>query len=89
LGLLISVGLFPLFVQPIFVGYLIALATVVYLASKPKSAALNIYLAFMFRWSVFIVFTILSLKFITEKTLLAVFLLVYLNTTFNPKPITA
>jgi hypothetical protein len=27
--------------------------------------------------------------FITEKSLLAVFLLVYLNSTFNPKQITA
>jgi hypothetical protein len=29
------------------------------------------------------------LIYVTENTLLAVFLLVYLNTTFNPKPITA
>jgi len=86
---LISIALFPLFVQPIFVGYLFALATVIYLASKPKSEALNLYLAFIFRWSVFIIFTILSLMFITEKSLLAVFLLVYLNSTFNPKQITA
>tara|TARA_B100000902_G_scaffold224050_1_gene212822 strand:+ start:478 stop:771 length:294 start_codon:yes stop_codon:yes gene_type:complete len=89
LGLLIAAALFPIFVQPIFVGYLFALASVIYIASKPKSEALNLYLAFMFRWSVFIVFTILSLIYVTENTLLAIFLLVYLNTTFNPKPITA
>ena len=74
--------------QPIFIGYLFALAAVIYLASKPQNEVLNLYLAFIFRWSVFIVFTILSLMFVTEKTLLAVFLLVYLNSTFNPKPIT-
>ena len=78
-----------MFVQAIFIGYLFALAAVIYIASKPQSEALNLYLAFIFRWSIFIVFTILSLMFITEKTLLAVFLLVYLNSTFNPKPITA
>ena len=74
--------------QPIFIGYLFALAAVIYLASKPQNEVLNLYLAFIFRWSIFIVFTIFSLMFITEKTLLAVFLLVYLNSTFNPKPIT-
>ena len=74
--------------QPIFVGYLFALTAAIYLASKPQNEVLNLYLAFMFRWSVFIVFTILSLMFIAEKTLLAVFLLVYLNSTFNPKQIT-
>ena len=74
--------------QPIFIGYLFALAVVIYLASKPQNEVLNLYLAFIFRWSVFIVFTILSLMFITEKTLLAVFLLVYLNSTFNPKSVT-
>ena len=89
LGLLIAAALFPLFVQPIFIGYLLAVASVIHIASKPKSEALNLYLAFIFRWSVFIVFTILSLIYVTENTLLAVFLLVYLNTTFNPKPITA
>ena len=89
LGLLISVVLFPVIAQPIFIGYLFALAAVIYLASKPQNEVLNLYLAFIFRWSVFIVFTILSLMFITEKTLLAVFLLVYLNSTFNPKSITA
>ena len=89
LGLLIAVGLFPMFVQPIFVGYVLALAAVIYIASKPKNEALNLYLAFILRWSVFIIFTTLSLVYITENTLLAVFLLVYLNTTFNPKPITA
>ena len=89
LGLLISVALFPVIAQPIFIGYLFALAAVIYLASKPQNEALNLYLAFIFRWSVFIVFTMLSLTFITEKTLLAVFLLVYLNSTFNPKSITA
>ncbi len=88
LGLLISIALFPIFVQPIFIGYLFALAAVIYLASKPKSEALNLYLAFIFRWSVFIAFTILSLVFITEKSLLAIFLLVYLNSTFNPKQTT-
>ena len=88
LGLLISVALFPVIAQPIFIGYLFALAAVIYLASKPQNEVLNLYLAFIFRWSVFIVFTVLSLMFITEKTLLAVFLLVYLNSTFNPKPIT-
>jgi len=89
LGLLISVALFPLIAQPIFVGYLFALAAVIYLASKPQNEVLNLYLAFIFRWSIFIVFTILSLTFISENTLLAVFLLVYLNSTFNPKSITA
>ena len=88
LGLLISVALFPMIAQPIFVGYLFALTAAIYLASKPQNEVLNLYLAFMFRWSVFIVFTILSLMFIAEKTLLAVFLLVYLNSTFNPKQIT-
>ena len=88
LGLLISVVLFPMFVQPIFVGYVIALATVIYVASRPKNEALNLYLAFILRWSVFIIFTILSLIYVTENTLIAVFLLVYLNTTFNPKPFT-
>ena len=66
-----------------------ALAAAIYIASRPKNEALNLYLAFILRWSVFIIFTILSLIYVTEKTLLAVFLLVYLNTTFNPKPITA
>ena len=75
--------------QPIFIGYLFALAAVIYLASKPQNEVLNLYLAFIFRWSIFIVFTILSLTFIPEKTLLAVFLLVYLNSTFNPKSVTA
>jgi hypothetical protein len=89
LGLLISVVLFPMFVQPIFVGYVMALAAVIYIASRPKNEALNLYLAFILRWSVFIIFTILSLIYVTENTLMAVFLLVYLNTTFNPKPITA
>jgi hypothetical protein len=89
LGLLISVVLFPMFVQPIFIGYVIALAGVIYIASRPKNEALNLYLAFILRWTVFIIFTILSLKYVTENTLLSVFLLVYLNTTFNPKPITA
>ena len=86
---MISAALFPMFVQPIFIGYLLALAAVLYIASKPKSEALNLYLAFIFRWSAFIIFTILCLKYITENTLIAVFLLVYLNTTFNPKPISA
>ena len=89
LGLLTSVALFPMIAQPIFIGYLIALAAVINLASKPQNEVLNLYLAFIFRWAVFIVFTILSLMFITEKTLLAVFLLVYLNSTFNPKSVTA
>jgi len=77
-----------MFAQPIFVGYLFALAAVLYIASKPKSEALNLYLAFIFRWAAFIIFTILCLKYIKENTLIAVFLLVYLNTTFNPKIIT-
>ena len=89
LGLSISVVLFPMIAQPIFIGYLFALAAVIYLASKPQNEVLNLYLAFIFRWSIFIVFTILSLTFISENTLLAVFLLVYLNSTFNPKSITA
>jgi len=89
LGLLISIALFPMIAQPIFIGYLFALAAVIYLASKPQNEVLNLYLAFIFRWSIFIVFTILSLTFISENTLLAVFLLVYLNSTFNPKSITA
>ena len=86
---MISIALFPMFVQPIFVGYLFALTAVLYIASKPKSEAVNLYLAFILRWSAFIIFTILCLKYITENTLIAVFLLVYLNTTFNPKLITA
>ena len=86
---MISIALFPMFVQPIFLGYLFALAAVLYIASKPKSEALNLYLAFIFRWAAFIIFTILCLKYIKENTLIAVFLLVYLNTTFNPKIITA
>ena len=86
---MISVVLFPMFVQPIFVGYVMALAAVIYISSRPKNEALNLYLAFILRWSVFIIFTILSLIYVTENTLIAVFLLVYLNTTFNPKPITA
>jgi uncharacterized membrane protein len=44
---MISVALFPMFVQPIFIGYLFALAAVLYIASKPKSEALNLYLAFI------------------------------------------
>ena len=78
-----------MFVQPIFIGYVLALAAVLYIASRPKNEAWNLYLAFILRWSVFIIFTILSLVFVTDNTLIAVFLLVYLNTTFNPKPITA
>ena len=78
-----------MFVQPIFIGYVLALAAVLYIASRSKNEAWNLYLAFILRWSVFIIFTILSLVFVTENTLIAVFLLVYLNTTFNPKPITA
>ena len=85
---MVSIALFPMFAQPIFLGYLFALAAVLYIASKPKSEALNLYLAFIFRWAAFIVFTILCLKYIKENTLMAVFLLVYLNTTFNPKIIT-
>ena len=88
MGLLISVVLFPMFVQPIFVGFVTALAAAIYIASRPKNEVLNLYLAFILRWSVFIIFTILSLIYVTENTLLAVFLLVYLNTTFNPKPFT-
>ena len=89
LGLLISAVLFPAFVQPIFIGYVLALGAVIYIATIPKNEAMNLYLGFILRWSVFIIFTILSLVYITENTLIAVFLLVYLNTTFNPKPITA
>jgi len=85
---LISASLFPIFAQSIFIGYLLALTAAIYLANKPKSGVLNLYLAFILRWSVFIVFTILSLLFIPENPLIAIFLLVYLNTTFNPKPIT-
>jgi len=87
---LISAILFPIFVQPIFLGYLLALTTAIYIASKPKNEVLNLYLAFVLRWAAFIIFTILALLYIPENTLLAVFLLVYLNTTFNPqiKPVT-
>ena len=66
----------------------LALGAVIYIATIPKNEAMNLYLGFILRWSVFIIFTILSLVYITENTLIAVFLLVYLNTTFNPKPIT-
>jgi uncharacterized membrane protein len=86
---MISIVIFPTFAQPIFIGYLFALAGAIYIANQPQSEALNLYLAFILRWSVFIIFTIMCLKFITENTLIAVFLLVYLNTTFNPKLITA
>lgn len=86
---MISIAIFPIFAQPIFIGYLLALAGVIYIANQPLSEALNLYLAFILRWSVFIIFTIMCLKFITENTLIALFLLVYLNTTFNPKLITA
>jgi len=85
---MISIVLFPLFAQPIFIGYLFVLTAVLHIASKPKNEALNLYLAFIFRWLAFIIFSILCLKYITENALIAVFLLVYLNTTFNPKQIT-
>ena len=77
-----------MFVQPIFIGYLFALTVVIFIANKPKSEAVSLLIAFGLRWSVFVLFTILSLIYIPENTLLAVFLLIYLNTTFNPKPIT-
>jgi len=80
-------ALFPLFAQAIFIGYLFSLALVIFLASKPKSETLNLYLAFAFRWSAFIVFAIFALMYIPENTLLAIFLLVYFNSTFNPKPL--
>ena len=87
MGLLISLLIFPTFSQLIFISYLAALSGVIYLASIPNNGMLNLYLAFVMRWLVFIVFSILSLLYIPENSLIAVFLLVYLNTTFNPKPI--
>jgi len=85
-GLLISFLIFPISSQPIFIFYLIALSGAVYLSGRPKSAIINLYLAFVLRWTIFISFSIISLLYIPENTLIAVFLLVYLNTTFNPKP---
>ena len=82
---MISLALFPIFAQAIFVGYLFALTAVLFIASKPKSEILNLYLAFVLRWSAFIFFTILSLIYLPENTLVAIFLLIYFNTTFNPK----
>ncbi|MBD63136.1 MAG: hypothetical protein CMD68_03540 [Gammaproteobacteria bacterium] len=61
------------------------MATVIYIASNFKSQILNLYLAFMLRWSAFVLFTIFSLIYIPENALAAIFLLVYFNTTFNPK----
>ena len=85
MGLLISFVIFPAATQLIFVSYLSAIWGVIYLSSKPNNEMLNLYLAFIMRWAIFVFFTILSLIYIPENTLVAVFLLVYLNTTFNPK----
>ncbi|RCL37219.1 MAG: hypothetical protein DBW98_04230 [SAR86 cluster bacterium] len=79
--------MFPIFVQPIFIVYLFSLSAIIYIASKPKNEFMNLYLAFVFRWATFIIFTIISLTYIPENTLIAIFLLIYLNTTFNPQPI--
>jgi hypothetical protein len=82
---LVALVIFPILIQPIFVIYLGAIAAAVYLSSVPKSELLNLYLAFLSRWALFVVFSIISLTYIPENTLIALFLLVYLNTTFNPK----
>jgi len=80
---------FPLLTQPIFFGYLAAIAGALYLSSKPQNEAMNLFLAFISRWTLFIVFTVISFAYIKENTLIAMFLLVYLNATFNPpiKPV--
>jgi hypothetical protein len=80
---------FPLLTQPIFFGYLTAIAGALYLSSKPQNEAMNLFLAFTSRWTLFIVFTVISFAYIPENTLIAMFLLVYLNATFNPpiKPV--
>ena len=80
---------FPLLIQPIFFGYIAAIAGALYLSSKPKNEAINLYLAFISRWTLFVVFAIISFTYIPENTLIAMFLLVYLNTTFNPQTITS
>jgi len=76
---------FPLLTQPIFFGYLAAIAGALYLSSKPQNEAINLYLAFISRWTLFVVFAIISFTYIPENTLIAMFLLVYLNVTFNPQ----
>jgi len=86
--LLASLAIFPISIQPIFIAYFIAIAGAIYLSNKPKSNIVALYLAFVSRWLIFILFTILSIKYVAENTLIAVFLLVYLNITFNPKQIT-
>tara|TARA_B100001105_G_scaffold98599_1_gene78676 strand:+ start:2788 stop:3051 length:264 start_codon:yes stop_codon:yes gene_type:complete len=86
--LLASLAIFPISIQPIFIAYFISIAGAIYLSNKPKSNIVALYLAFVSRWLIFILFTILSIKYVAENTLIAVFLLVYLNITFNPKQIT-
>jgi len=81
-------AIFPLSTQPIFFLYTLTIALVLYLSYKIKNAAMTIYFAFISRWLVFVLFCAISLVFIPENTLIAVILLVYLNTTFNPKTIT-
>ena len=83
--------IFPIYIQPIFIGYLLALSGAIYLSTQNNNAAINLYVAFISRWSIFIIFSILSLVYIPNNPLIAVFLLVYLNSTFNPKtkPVTS
>jgi|TARA_B110000438_G_C15318843_1_gene438601 hypothetical protein len=86
---LTALAIFPIYIQPIFFGYLLALSGAIYISTKNKNAAINLYVAFISRWSIFIIFSILSLVYIPNNPLIAVFLLVYLNSTFNPKTVTA
>jgi hypothetical protein len=83
--------IFPIYTQPIFFGYLLALSGAIYLSTQNNNAAVNLYVAFISRWSIFIAFSIISLVYIPNYPLVAVFLLVYLNSTFNPKtkPVTS
>ena len=83
--------IFPIYIQPIFIGYLLALSGAIYLSTQNNNAAINLYVAFISRWLIFIAFSIISLVYIPNNPLIAVFLLVYLNSTFNPKtkPVTS
>jgi hypothetical protein len=83
--------IFPIYTQPFFFAYLLALSGAIYLSTQNNNAAVNLYVAFISRWSIFIAFSIISLVYIPNHPLIAVFLLVYLNSTFNPKtkPVTS
>jgi hypothetical protein len=86
---LTALAIFPLYIQPIFFGYLLALSGAIYISTKNKNAAINLYVAFISRWSIFIIFSLVSLAYIPNNALIGVFLLVYLNSTFNPKMVIA